>query len=154
MPPLADEPRRGQALAVAGSPVRHIVSTRRVYLVPRADGETLAAATVERAGFEVANTVGGLQQIMRAGEEVLPRLADHRFVRAWAGLRPATPDGLPAIGPFATLPNLIATTGHFRDGILLAPLTGGLVRQVVLGETPSLHLEPFSPDRVSLRSVP
>ncbi|MGH2619877.1 MAG: FAD-dependent oxidoreductase, partial [Anaerolineales bacterium] len=153
VPLLAIEPRRGQAFAVANALVRRIVSTRRVYLVPSSQGETLVGATVERTGFEASTTPGGIGEIMRAGRELVPGLAGSRFVRSWAGLRPGTPDGLPAIGPFAALPNLIAATGHFRDGIFLAPLTAALVRQLVLGETPSLKLSPFLPDRPALSAT-
>jgi glycine oxidase len=150
VPRLSIEPRRGQAFAVAGPVVRRIFSTPSVYLVPRSSGETLVGATVERVGFEIANTVAGIQEVMHAGQEALPALADCRFLRAWAGLRPGTPDGVPVIGAFAELPNLIAATGHFRDGILLAPLTAELVRQVVMSEKPQVELAPLSPDRPAL----
>ena len=151
IPPLAVEPRRGQAFAVATPLIRRIVSTRRVYLVPRSNGETLVGATVERVGFEASNTEDGLEQIMSGARELVPGLTGSRIARAWAGLRPGTADRLPAIGPFAALPNLIAATGHFRDGILLAPLTAELVRQLITGEAPSLDLAPFLPDRLALR---
>lgn len=72
----------------------------------------------------------------------------------WAGLRPGTPDNLPAIGPFSELPNLIAATGHYRNGILLAPLTARLVQELVLGTPPSVDLSPYSPNRRALSSPP
>ncbi len=153
IPPFAVEPRRGQAFAAAGAFVRRIVSTRRVYLVPSSEGETLVGATVERAGFDASTTKDGLEEVMRGGRELVPGLTGSRLVRTWAGLRPGTPDGLPAIGPFAGLPNLIAATGHFRDGIFLAPLTEALVLQLVTGRAPSLDLSPFLPDRPALRSA-
>ncbi len=147
VPPLPVMPIRGQALAVAGQPIRRVVVSPRGSLVPKGDGQTMIGATIEQAGFAEANTLSGLSEVSAAGLEIAPTLGMGEFLGAWAGLRPGTPDNLPFIGPFGELPNLIAATGHFRNGILLAPLTAELVRAIITGEPPLLALQPFLPDR-------
>jgi glycine oxidase len=150
-PPLPVQPVRGQALMVAGQPIRRIVMSPRGYLVPKGDRQTMIGATVERVGFAGANTLGGIREIAEAGLEIAPNLRRNEFLGAWTGLRPGTPDNLPFIGPFGEWPNLIAATGHFRNGILLAPITAAMVRSVITGEMPPTDLEPFSPDRIVSR---
>ncbi len=154
IPLLPVVPIRGQALAVATQPIRRSVTSPRGYIVPRGDGQTLIGATVEQAGFVEANTLDGLREVSAAGLEISPALGQGEFLGAWAGLRPGTPDNLPFIGPFAELPNLIAATGHFRNGILLAPITAELVRAAITGEKPLLELQPFLPNRAASLSVP
>jgi glycine oxidase len=149
VPPLPVVPVRGQALAVTGQPVRRVVMSPRGYVVPKGDGQTLIGATVEQAGYAAVNTLAGLSEVSAAGLEISPALGTGEFLGAWAGLRPATPDNLPFIGPFDELPNLIAATGHFRNGILLAPITAAMVRSAVAGEAPPLDLQPFLPGRGS-----
>ncbi|UCG25375.1 MAG: FAD-dependent oxidoreductase, partial [Chloroflexota bacterium] len=148
MPPLPVEPARGQALAVAGQPVQRVVMSPRGYLVPRGDDQTLLGATVEEVGFDQSNTLDGVREVSAAGLEIAPVLRQCEFLGAWAGLRPATPDKLPFIGPFKGWENLIAATGHFRNGILLAPITAEMVRGIVTGQAPPIDFRPFSPDRV------
>lgn len=154
VPPLPVRPVRGQALAVAGQPVRRVAMSARGYVVPKGKEQTLVGATVEEAGFDQSTTLGGLGEVAAAGLELAPALEEREFLGAWAGLRPGTPDGLPFIGPFEQLPNLIAATGHFRNGILLAPLTAELVRAVVIGQKPPLDLQPLRPNRPSIRPTP
>lgn len=149
VPPLPVIPVRGQALAVAGQPSRRVVLSPRGSLVPKGDGQTLIGATVEQVGFVAANTLRGLSELSRGGLEISPVLDTSEFLGAWAGLRPGTPDNLPCIGPFGELPNLVAATGHFKHGILLAPITADMVRAIVTGETPLLDLQPFLPDRAA-----
>jgi glycine oxidase len=151
LPPLPVQPVRGQALMVAGQPLRRIVMSPRGYLAPKGDGQTMIGATVERVGFDETNTLGGISQIVDAGLEIAPCLMGNEFLGAWAGLRPGTPDNKPFIGPFGELPNLIAATGHFRNGILLAPITAAMVRSAITGESPPADPEPFSPDRTIAR---
>jgi glycine oxidase len=103
------------------APIGRIVASERVYLVPRADGRLIAGATVEERGFDTAVTAGGLHELLREAYRLLPELAEMELVEAMAGLRPGTPDNLPLVGPGA-LGGLILATGHFRNGILLAPL--------------------------------
>jgi glycine oxidase len=109
----------------------------------------MIGATVEQVGFDDTNTLAGLQEVSAAGIEMALRIGQSEFLGAWAGLRPATPDEMPMIGPYLQAPNLVAATGHFRNGILLAPVTAQLVRDVVTGENPSLDLAPFLPGRFS-----
>ena len=146
------KPRRGQAYSVEGSYFKRVIHSPRVYIVPKDDAQTMLGATVEDVGFDASNTPDGLGSISTRAFEISPALETSTFVGAWAGLRPGTPDDLPIIGPAAEFPNLVLATGHFRNGILLAPITAELVRQIVVGETPSFDLADFSPDRMSLRS--
>lgn len=149
--PLPVQPVRGQALMVAGQPIRRIVMSPQGYLVPKGDGQTMIGATVEQVGFNETNSLGGMRELVEAGLEIAPSLKGSEFLGVWAGLRPGTPDNLPFIGPFSQLSNLIAATGHFRNGILLAPITAAMVRSIITGETPPADLGPFSPDRIMSR---
>jgi glycine oxidase len=103
-------------------PCERILASERVYLVPRADGRLVAGATVEERGFDTAVTAGGIHELLREAYRLLPDVAEMELVEAMAGLRPGTPDNLPLIGPGA-LDGLVLATGHYRNGILLAPLT-------------------------------
>ena len=150
VPPLAVEPVRGQALAVAGLPVSRVVGSARGLLAPKGNGETMIGATLENVGFDASNSIQGLMRVLEAAFEISPELTRFKFLEAWAGLRPGTPDDLPAIGPFEEAANLIAATGHFRNGILLSPLTASIVRGLVLDESSDLDLAPFSPDREAI----
>ncbi len=145
-------PRRGQAYSVDGSYFRRVIHSPRAYIVPKGEAQTMLGATVEDVGFDASNTPDGLGAISTRAFEISPVLETSTFVGAWAGLRPGTPDGLPIIGPAAQAPNLIIATGHFRNGILLAPITAHLVRQIVVGATPDLDLAPFSPGRDALKA--
>ena len=103
-----------------------------VYLVPRADGRVFVGATVEERGFDTAVTAGAVYELLREAYRLLPDVAEMELVEAMAGLRPATPDNLPLIGPGA-LDGLILATGHYRNGILLAPLTADAVAELLDG---------------------
>ncbi|MFQ5943747.1 MAG: NAD(P)/FAD-dependent oxidoreductase, partial [Anaerolineales bacterium] len=144
------KPRRGQAYSVEGSYFRHVIHSPRAYVVPKGDTQTMLGATVEDVGFDVSNTPEGLGAISTNAFEISPTLETSTFIGAWAGLRPGTSDGVPVIGRSVDAPYLIIASGHFRSGILLAPITADLVRQIVLGETPELDLLPYSPDRDTL----
>jgi glycine oxidase len=145
------EPVRGQILCYAmpgGAPVlRHVVYSPSGYVVPRRDGRLLAGTTSERAGFDKSVTDEGRESIRRRAVEILPALAGLRQTDEWAGLRPRSSDSLPVLGASPEIENLFYATGHFRNGILLAPLTGALLADLVTtGETPA-QLAPFSPAR-------
>ena len=112
----------------------------------------MLGATVEDVGFDDANTPEGLGAVSNHAFEISPALETSTYIGAWAGLRPGTPDDLPIIGASAELPNLIVASGHFRSGILLAPITAEFVRQMVMDESQSVDLSAFSPDRESLTS--
>jgi glycine oxidase len=134
-PPV--RPVKGQILTLrgpAGEPVcERIVVTERVYMVPRADGRLVVGATVEEQGFDTRITAGGVHELLREAYRTLPDVAELELVEAIAGLRPATPDNIPLIGPGA-LDGLVLATGHFRNGILLAPVTADRVAAHLAGE--------------------
>jgi glycine oxidase len=149
------EPRRGQILILRrpGPDLRHILYTHGAYVVPRAGGELIVGTTVEEAGYERVATAGGLRSIVTAVARYAPAIEEAAIVSVAAGLRPQSRDGMPLLGPHARLPGLVFATGHFRNGILLAPLSGELVAEaIVSGRTPDL-LAPFLPDRVPLAAA-
>lgn len=144
-------PIRGQmaALRHSGAPIRHVLRSERGYLVPR--GETspqtvVAGSTIENAGFEKQVTSGGIEQILSAANELAPALEKAQLIETWAGLRPGTPDQLPILGP-ADIEGLVFATGHYRNGILLAPITAKLVSEWISDRRVSLDWEKFSPLR-------
>ncbi|HEX5929204.1 MAG TPA: glycine oxidase ThiO [Solirubrobacterales bacterium] len=131
-PPV--RPVKGQILELrsrdGAAPCERIVASERVYLVPRPDGRLIAGATVEEQGFDTAVTAGGVHELLREAYRLLPDVAEMELVDAMAGLRPGTPDNLPLVGPGA-IDGLLLATGHYRNGILLAP---------VAAETIAAHL--------------
>ena len=142
-------PVKGQMLCVAmpeKEMVRHVVRTHEVYLIPRSDGRMLIGATQEEAGFDKQTVPETIQKLRQSALDLVPKMADARILEAWAGLRPGTPDGLPILGATPT-PGYFVTTGHFRDGILLAPMTARVMGQVIAGETPELDLSAFAAAR-------
>ena len=145
---LRIEPRRGQMLALAHVPavVGHCVHGE-VYLVPRPSGELLIGATVERAGWERAVTAEGIAGLLRSAIELVPALADLPIARTWCGFRPWAPDSLPVLGPWPGVAGLFLATGHFRNGILLAPITARLMTEWITGGRPSLAVKDFLPER-------
>jgi glycine oxidase len=111
-------------------PCERIVASERVYLVPRPDGRLIAGATTEERGFDTTVTAGGVHELLREAYRLLPDVAEMELVEAMAGLRPGTPDNLPLIGP-GTLDGLVLACGHYRNGILLAPLAGESVAELL-----------------------
>lgn len=153
LPPLGSRltptrPVRGQMLALQAPPdfLRHVVRSMRAYIVPRSDGRLLLGSTMEDAGYDKSVTVSGLRGILAGAVEIAPGLAGLPFLEAWAGLRPDTPDHLPVLGA-TDVRNYFVASGHFRNGILLAPITAELVGDSILGRQPRLSLEPFDPLR-------
>jgi glycine oxidase len=142
-------PVKGQMLYVAmpqKEMVRHVVRTSIVYLVPRSDGRMLIGTTMEEAGFDKQTVPETILKLRQAAIDLVPKLADARILEAWAGLRPGTPDGLPILGATPT-PGYFVATGHFRDGILLAPVTARVMSQLITGQAPDFDLSAFSPQR-------
>jgi glycine oxidase len=142
-------PVKGQMLCVAMPKknfVRHVVRTPDVYLIPRSDGRMLIGATVEEAGFDKHTVPETLQTLRKAALNLVPKLADARILEAWAGLRPGTPDKLPILGE-TTTPGYFVATGHFRDGILLAPITARVMSHVIAGQKPEFDLRTFRAER-------
>jgi glycine oxidase len=148
LPPV--RPVKGQILTLRGpaqDPVAgRIVVSERVYLVPRADGRLIAGATVEEMGFDARITAGGVLELLREAYRALPDSAELELERAVAGLRPGTPDNAPIVGPSA-VEGLVHATGHFRNGILLAPLTARGVAALLRGEALPPELEMADPAR-------
>jgi len=108
-----------------------------------------AGATVEDVGFRKTTTARALAGLERMASALVPVLASSRVASSWAGLRPGSPDGLPVIGCFPGKDNVYLATGHFRNGVLLAPITGALVTDLVLNGKPDRRLRPYSPERFS-----
>ena len=142
-------PVRGQLLQLGwiGEPLRRVTWTERCYLVPWEDGTLLVGATVEEAGFDERTTVAGVRDLIEAAAELVPHVSNASFQRAKVGLRPGSPDGLPIIGASAVLPNVMYATGHYRNGVLLAPLTAELVADAMLENTIDPLLELTKPQR-------
>ena len=125
-------------------PADRIIHTERVYIVPRASGEIVVGATTEEAGFDVAVKAGGVHELLREAYRVLPEIAECEFAEASAGLRPATEDGAPCIGP-TEIPGLHLATGHYRNGVLLAPLTADAVVAAIRDEAGPRAAEALRP---------
>jgi glycine oxidase len=136
-----------------GSPLAKVIWGPRCYLVPWLDGTVLVGATTEHVGFDERNTVAGVRMLLDAARELLPGMEEATFLEARAGLRPATSDSLPIIGPSPTSERLVYATGHYRNGILLAPLTARLVADVIDGRADSM-LEMLSPARQWTQPAP
>jgi glycine oxidase len=147
--PLPVHPVRGQLLELRPRTplMTRIVWGPRCYLVPWADGAVLVGATVEEVGFDERVTVDGVRQLMTAGSELVPALADASFVEARVGLRPASSDALPIVGPSVDVPGLVHATGHYRNGVLLAPLTASIVADLVLDDRRHPALDTIGPAR-------
>jgi len=146
---LPVRPVRGQMLAFADSALtlRHIVWGEAAYLVPKANGFLFVGATVEDVGFRSATTVRGQRGLQRGARGLVPSLAHGEIVSSWAGLRPGSPDGLPLLGPVPGWEGLSVASGHFRNGILLSPITGRLMAQLLTEGKTEVSLAPFSPAR-------
>lgn len=147
--PIPVFPVHGQLAAIESVPplFRHVVDSPRCYLVPKADGRVVVGATVERTGFRKAVTPAGLLRLLSAAVETAPSLADAPVAATWSGLRPGTPDGLPILGADPDVAGLFYATGHFRNGILLAPLTGRAIGEMVAGRPSPVDLGPFGVGR-------
>lgn len=149
-PPV--RPVKGEILelrsAEGEAPCGRIVASERVYLVPRPDGRLIAGATTEERGFDATVTAGGVHELLREAYRLLPDVAEMELVEAMAGLRPGTPDNLPLIGPGA-LEGLILACGHYRNGILLAPLTGAAVAGLLTGGELPESVAAADPERLA-----
>jgi glycine oxidase len=154
VPPV--RPVKGQILRLAGEPrrtllqrsVRGLVQGSSVYLVPRADGSVVVGATVEERGFDTTVTAGAVYELLRDARRVVPGVTELELVEARAGLRPGSPDNAPVVGATAVA-GLILATGHYRNGILLSPLTAEAVAAVAVGGEPPPEMAPFTPARFS-----
>jgi glycine oxidase len=150
-------PVRGQmaALRHSGRPIRHVLRSDRGYLVPRGTQSpqtVVVGSTIENAGYEKAVTSGGLEKILSVANELVPELAKADIVETWSGLRPGSPDQLPILGP-VDFDGLTLATGHYRNGILLAPVTAKLIGEWIGESRTSLDWEMFSPLRFARASA-
>ncbi len=143
-------PVRGQMVALrsSNSNLRCALRGESGYLVPRNDSRTIAGSTLENAGFEKEITPAGIQKILSAVVELVPSLADAAIIETWAGLRPDTPDHLPILGP-TDVEGLLIATGHYRNGILLAPVTARLLCEWIINGRTTISADAFSPLRFS-----
>jgi glycine oxidase len=141
-------PAKGQMVSLRTDAVsiKRTLWSENIYLVPRNDGRILAGSTTEHVGFDRHVTPGGLKKIFAAAIELVPALESAHVEETWAGLRPDSPDHLPLLGS-TDVAGLLFATGHFRSGVLLAPLTAKLVREWVTTHTVSVDWERFSPMR-------
>lgn len=126
--------------------VRAVVRGQHLYMVPRADGELVIGATSEEQGYDTTVTAGGVYELLRDAHELVPGITELPLVETSAGLRPGSPDNAPLIGPTA-LPGLVAATGHYRNGVLLTPVTADLVAEYLATGTVPEPAVPFSPTR-------
>jgi glycine oxidase len=160
LPPPARPPVRpvkGQILTLRGNPQQpvcgQIVASERVYLVPRPDGRLLVGATVEERGFDIHVTAGGVHELLREAYRALPDIAELELVEALAGLRPGTPDNAPLVGPGA-LDGLVLATGHYRNGILLAPISAEAIAALLSRAPLPTDAEAVHPGRFAGQSAP
>jgi glycine oxidase len=151
VPASVVRPARGQLVAIETRPplLRHVVAVHgRGYLVPRRDGTVLAGSTMEMAGFRKEVTVGGLAGILDLARTLVPALADAPVTATWSNFRPYTEDHLPVLGA-TPVRGLVLATGHFRNGILLCPVTAQAIADLVATGASSVDLAPFSVSRFS-----
>jgi glycine oxidase len=147
--PISVKPMRGQMVCFRPSEklFRHVVYSPRSYVVPRVDGRLLAGSTVEDVGFDKRNTLEGTTGIIKESRTIAPALGEITTCDRWAGLRPASRDGLPILGLMHEIRGLSIATGHFRNGILLAPITGEIIADQILGVQDSEYLTIFGAER-------
>lgn len=153
--PIPVRPVRGQmvALRTPGTGLRNVVSSAQGYMLTKPDGSTYVGTTVEDAGFDARPTASGIAGLLAMVPRIAPRLAAATFVSAWAGLRPGTSDGLPLLGRLPGWEGVSVAAGHFREGILLAPITGELMADLLARRRPRLSLDAFDPARFLVRAA-
>ncbi|MGG3873041.1 glycine oxidase ThiO [Brevibacillus laterosporus] len=146
-------PVRGQIAAVDSNhlPLSHVVFGKNGYLVPKQDRRIIVGATEDLAGFDRSSTVYGVSKVLTGAMSIVPAISEAPFLQAWAGLRPATADGHPILGPVPNWSGLTLACGHYRNGILLAPITAKLIAEYVSSDETE-HMNPFLPNRFSLVS--
>jgi glycine oxidase len=154
-PHVRIEPVRGQMLCFDSKPAlaHHVIYSPRGYLVPRRDGRLLAGSTTEKAGFAKEVTTKGREAIRNHALEIVPGIANLPLVDSWAGLRPRAPDNLPVLGKSSEIDGLFFAAGHYRNGILLAPLTGELLAGLIADNVVAEELHTFAPDRFAAIGV-
>lgn len=142
-------PRKGQMLYLQPQEpglLERVLRTPGVYLVPRSSGKVLVGATVEDVGFDKTVEPEVIRDLHQAAVKFIPQLASAPVISSWAGLRPGTPDDLPILGQTET-PGVFIASGHFRNGILLAPVTARIMADLIAGEAPEVDISDFPPAR-------
>ena len=141
-------PVRGQMIALQAPGVRlsRVVRSKGRYVVPRQDGRVVAGSTLEDSGFQKNVSADSVREIVESVRKLVPALEGAEVVETWAGLRPGTPDGLPILGP-TDVEGLLIATGHYRNGILLAPITAKLIREWITQGKTEFDADRFSPMR-------
>lgn len=143
---LEIKPVRGQMILFDARPdtLSHMILDGDQYLIPRRDGKILAGSTVEEAGFEKITTRVAGDQLHRFASQLLPELKKYSVCQHWAGLRPATPRGVPYIGMHPEVDNLAINAGHFRNGLVMGPASAQLVTDILLNKTPTIDPSPYA----------
>lgn len=144
--PIPISPAKGQIVLLETIHPRfqHTIDGLGIYIVPRTDGKILLGATVEFVGFNKTPTVEGVKEMIDAAVTISPELASSKFVQTWAGLRPYYKSG-PCLGLLPGHENVVLASGHYKNGILLAPITGKLIAELLISGEPSMPLDPFLP---------
>ncbi len=140
-------PIRGQICAFDGPSLNHIIFTSQGYLVAKANGSLVAGASEDIAGFDTNVTAHGIGRLEKWSKKVIPTLDEKQSFHKWAGLRPATQDGFPLIGRMNSNPGIILAVGHYRNGILLSPVTAKIIANDIDGIPQDVAIEDFRPDR-------
>jgi len=149
-------PVKGQIVLVQANTentLNHIIKHDDAYFVPRRDGKILVGASMENVGFSEGNTVKGVHSLLSAVLKLVPGLSDCAIERQWMGFRPGSPDGLPFLGPIEGKRGLWVATGHYRNGVALAPITANVMASWILGESPKLDMAAFAPERSIVAST-
>ncbi|PYS43096.1 MAG: glycine oxidase ThiO [Acidobacteria bacterium] len=153
-PPIPVYPRKGQILSL-GMPAgafRRMIRWGSSYFVPRSSGELVVGATNEDVGFDLSNTPAGLGRLLMDAQQISSHVGAYPILETWTGLRPATPDELPILGPSA-IPGVYYATGHYRNGVLLAPITAAIVSDLVRGRKPGFAIDAYAPSRFGMGHV-
>jgi glycine oxidase len=150
--PVPVRPVKGQTVRLRTRPdllaqvVRGAVRGNPVYLVPRASGELVVGASSEEAGFDLRARTGAVYELLRDAQALVPELSEVEFVEVSTSVRPGSPDNAPLLGP-SGVDGLVVATGHYRNGILLTPVTADEMARLVVDRETSSVIAPFAPDR-------
>jgi glycine oxidase len=147
-PAIPVEPRKGQILSLSTppKPFKRIIRWQHTYFVPRGTGEIIVGATEEDAGFDREITPAGIGQLLTEAQQISSHVGAYPIREMWTGLRPATPDHLPILGP-SSIPGVLYATGHYRNGVLLAPVTASIIAELIENGRTSISIESFLPSR-------
>jgi glycine oxidase len=147
-PIIPVQPRKGQILSLAtpSQPFKRIIRWQHTYFVPRGSGEMIVGATEENAGFDRSNTPAGIGQLLNEAQQISSHVGAYPILEMWSGLRPATPDHLPIIGP-SSIPGVFYATGHYRNGVLLAPVTASIIAELIENGKTTTAIDSFLPSR-------